>query len=46
MPMTAPGKFDSNGAWTDFAAKSGRKKSMSAILSRKTTPHTMEMNHS
>ena len=46
MPMTTPGKFDSNGAWDGFRGESGRKRSMSAILSRKTTLHMMETKHS
>ena len=45
MPMTAPGKFDSMEHGTDFAEKSGRKKSMSVTLSRKTTHHMMVTSH-
>ena len=46
MPMTTPENLTATEHGMDFAVKSGRKRLMSAILSRKTTLHMMEMNHS
>lgn len=45
MPMTAPGKFDSNGAWDGFRGEIWQEEINVRDLSRKTIPHMMATNH-
>lgn len=45
MPMTPRESLTVMEHGTDFAEKSGRKKSMSVTLSRKTTHHMMVTSH-
>lgn len=46
MPMTTPGKFDSNGAWDGFRGEIWQEEINVRDFIQKTTLHMMETKHS